>query len=87
MIGPDDAAAFTRYFDGHHLPFRGVPDRGGQLLAQLGQEVNWLRLGRMPALLAVARDGEIVHVHHGGSMRDLPDVDRALAALAAASPA
>ena len=80
-VGPDGAQAFHDYFGREHLPFRGVPDPGGRLLRALGQEVNWLKLGRMPALLAVAPGGEVTHVHHGRSMSDLPDIDRALAAL------
>jgi peroxiredoxin len=86
-FGPDAPAAFRAYFARERLPFRGVPDPGGRLLARLGQEVNWFRLGRMPALLAVRGDGEVVHVHRGRSMRDLPDVDAALAALEAGAPA
>lgn len=86
-FGPDGPSAFRAYFARERLPFRGVPDPGGRLLAQLGQEVNWLRLGRMPALLAVRADGEVVHVHRGRSMRDLPDVDAALAALGVGPPA
>jgi predicted signal transduction protein with EAL and GGDEF domain len=49
--------------------------------------VNWLRLGRMPALLAVAPGRRVVHVHKGRSMSDLPDFDRALGALAGAGTA
>lgn len=82
-VGPDDAKAFHTYFERESLPFRGVPDPGGKVLALLGQEVNWFKLGRMPALLAVTSDGEVVHVHKGGSMRDLPDLDAAVAALGA----
>lgn len=80
-IGPDGAAAFRALFERERIAFRGVPDPGGQLLAVLGQEVNWLRLGRMPALLAVGAGGEVVQVQRGRSMRDLPDLDRALDAL------
>jgi peroxiredoxin len=80
-IGPDGPDAFRDYFGRNGLPFTGVPDPGGKLLGLLGQEVNWLKLGRMPALLAVARDGHVAHIHKGRSMRDLPDFARALEAL------
>jgi peroxiredoxin Q/BCP len=80
-IGPDDGPAFQRYFTRENLPFEGIPDPGGRLLGRLGQEVNWLRLGRMPALLAVDATGRVVHVHKGRTMADLPDFGRALAAL------
>ncbi len=80
-IGPDGPRAFREYFERHGLAFAGIPDPGGRLLALLGQEVNWLKLGRMPALLALGMDGEIVHRHNGRSMSDLPDLDEALRAL------
>ena len=80
-VAPDPPDRVAAYWTAHQIPFRVVADPDGRLLSQLGQEVNWWRLGRMPALLAVGRDGAVVHVHHGRSMRDLPDIDRALAAL------
>jgi peroxiredoxin len=81
-IGPDSAERLRQYWDRHHIPFRAVADPSGALLAQWGQEVSWRRLGRMPALAAVAKDGQIVHTHHGRSMADLPDIDAALSRLA-----
>lgn len=87
VFGPDGPRAFADYFARERMPFRGIPDPDGRLLALLGQEVNWLRLGRMPALLAVDAGGEVVHVHKGQSMRDLPSWDAALAALGRPGPA
>lgn len=80
-IGPDDRAAFQRYFASAGLPFLGVPDPGGETLRRLGQEVNWLKFGRLPALLALARDGEVHQLHHARSVRDLPDFEAAAQTL------
>jgi peroxiredoxin Q/BCP len=80
-IGPDGADAMRRYFEGHAIPFRGIPDPGGELLRALGQEWRLLAFGRMPALLAYARDGREVTRHLGRSARDLGDLDTALAQL------
>lgn len=38
----------------------------------LKQEVNPLKLGRMPALLVVDKEGIIQYAHYGDSMQDIP---------------
>lgn len=40
---------------------------------QYKQEVNLLKLGRMPALLVVDKQGHIRYAHYGHSMSDIPD--------------
>ena len=37
------------------------------------QEVKLLKLGRMPALLVVDREGLIQYEHYGEDMTDIPD--------------
>jgi hypothetical protein len=38
-------------------------------------------MGRMPALLAVNHDGQVVYEHAGRNMRDLPNWQKAIEAL------
>jgi peroxiredoxin Q/BCP len=40
---------------------------------QYKQEVNLLRMGRMPALLVIDKAGRIRYAHYGHSMSDIPD--------------
>jgi hypothetical protein len=37
------------------------------------QQVNLWKLGRMPALLVVDKDGIIRYEHYGDSMQDIPE--------------
>ncbi len=81
-IGPDSADAFRRFWQEHDLPFTGVPDPQKRLLRELKQEVIWWRLGRMPAVLIIDRDGKVVWSHRGSSMQDIPDNETILDRLA-----
>ncbi len=81
VIGPDSATHMRQYWQQHGYEFPAIADPSGKILAQLGQEVNWFKLGRMPALLSIRSDGEMVPVHWGKSMRDLPSIAQALAVL------
>lgn len=74
-IAPDPPEALARYWSTHGLPFRGASDPSGRVLAALGQRVNWLRFGRMPALLAIGAEGRIVGAHYGASMQDVGDTE------------
>lgn len=77
IVAPDPPDRLTRYLSDHHIPVPAVADPSGQLLLQLGQPNQWMKLGRMPALLGVNATGAIVYEHFGKSMRDLPDLKRA----------
>ncbi len=72
VIGPENAAAFARYFDEHDLPFIGLPDPTHRVLKLYGQEVNLFKLGRMPAQVLIDKNGIVRFVHYGHSMADIP---------------
>ena len=72
VIGPEDAAAFARYFGENDLPFIGLPDPAHSVLKLYGQEVNLFKLGRMPAQVLVDKTGLARFVHYGHSMADIP---------------
>ncbi len=42
------------------------------VLKMLKQEVNWTKLGRMPALLILDKEGIIQYAYYGNSMKDIP---------------
>ena len=42
------------------------------VLKMLKQEVNWKKLGRMPALLILDKEGIIQYAYYGNSMKDIP---------------
>jgi peroxiredoxin len=72
VIGPEDAAAFARYFGENDLPFIGLPDPAHSVLKLYGQEVNLFKLGRMPAQVLIDKNGLARFVHYGHSMADIP---------------
>ncbi|GBD15485.1 hypothetical protein HRbin26_00375 [bacterium HR26] len=82
-IGPDTPERFRRYWAEHQLPFLGLADPEHRVAGRYGQEVKLLKLGRLPAVVVVDREGIVRAVHYGGSMRDIPPNETLLATLAA----
>lgn len=80
-IGPDGPRAFRRYWQTESLPFPGLADPRHVVANKYGQQVKWLKMGRMPALFIVDKRGQIRHLHYGESMSDIPASDAVLALL------
>ena len=80
-VGPEDAAAFARYWEQKRLPFVGLPDPKHTVLKRYGQEVKLFKLGRMPAQMIIDRQGHVRYIHYGHSMSDIPPNDEILALL------
>ena len=72
VIGPDNAAAFLNYWQKNDLPFIGLPDPTHSVLKLYGQEVNLFKFGRMPAQVAIDKQGTARFVHYGHDARDIP---------------
>ena len=72
VIGPENAAAFARYFSEHDLPFIGLPDPAHTVLDLFGQQINLFKFGRMPAQLLVDKVGMARFIHYGHDMTDIP---------------
>ena len=43
------------------------------VLKMLNQEVNWVKLGRMPGLLIVDKEGTIKYAYYSNAMHDIPE--------------
>jgi peroxiredoxin len=71
-VGPEGARAFSDFWVSEKMPFIGLPDPRHILAKLYGQEVNPLKMGRMPALIVVDREGKIRYQHYGDSMSDIP---------------
>ena len=72
-IGPDNAQAYQRHWAENKLPYLGLPDPRHQVSNLYGQEWNIFKLGRVPALMLVDKDGQIRYQHYGDSMKDIPE--------------
>jgi peroxiredoxin Q/BCP len=80
-IGPEDAATFADFWSGHKMPFPGIPDPQHIIAGKYGQKVKLLKLGRMPALVVIDRQGRIRYGHYGEAMSDIPTDEEILAML------
>ncbi len=80
-IGPDGPNAFKRYWQENQIPFTGCPDLRSRVADQYYQEVNLFKLGRMPAIFVIDRQGQVRYSHYGDSMADIPENSAILAVL------
>ncbi len=72
-LGPDGPRAFKRYWEENDIPYIGLADIRSKVSDQYYQEVNLLKLGRMPAIFVIDLDGVIRYTHYGNSMSDIPE--------------
>jgi peroxiredoxin len=80
-IGPEDENTFKEYWQREKMPFPGIADPQHIIAKKYGQEVKLLKMGRMPALFVIDREGLIRFEHHGQSMSDIPENKDVLALL------
>jgi peroxiredoxin len=73
ILGPDGPAAFKRTWEMENMPMIGLADPGSKVADQYHQKVNLLKLGRMPALLVIDKQGIVRYIHYGKSMADIPE--------------
>jgi peroxiredoxin Q/BCP len=79
VVGPEDAKAFSKYWQDESLPFVGLPDPSHSVLKLYGQQVNLFKLGRMPAQVLIDKTGTVRFCHYGHSMSDIPENQEVLA--------
>lgn len=72
VVGPDGPRAFQRTWEKEGFPFVGLADPQHTVADLYEQEVNLFKLGRMPAVVVVDKEGRMVYRHHAHSMSDIP---------------
>ena len=72
VVGPENANAFSNYWKKNDLPFIGLSDPSHTVLKRYGQEVNLFKFGRMPAQVAIDKNGTARYVHYGHNAADIP---------------
>ena len=72
VVAPHTAEKVAEYWKKEELSMIGVPDEDGKLAELYGQEWNLLKLGRMPALFVIDRNGAVAFAQYGKSMSDIP---------------
>ncbi len=73
VLGPDGPRAFQRFWQDENMPFIGLADIQSKVASRFYQEVNLLKLGRMPAVVVVDKHGCIRYKHYAAAMSDIPD--------------
>ncbi len=87
VIGPEDRSFFASQWAKGQYPFIGLADPEHRVASRYGQEVKLLKFGRMPAILVIDKQGQVLQSHYAGHMRDYPTNHELLAALDAANAA
>ena len=80
-IGPDGPNAFKRFWSEQEIPYIGLADIKNKVADEYHQEVNLWKLGRMPAVVVVDKEGVIRYSHYGSSMSDIPETREILEVL------
>lgn len=80
-LGPDGPNAFKRFWAEQEMPFIGLADIRSQVASTYHQEINWLKAGRMPAVLVIDKQGMIRFSEYGENMQDIPENETVLKVL------
>ncbi len=72
VVGPENAIAFSMYWNQNNLPFIGLPDSNHTVLKRYGQEVSLFKFGRQPAQVTIDKNGQVRYVHYGHDPSDIP---------------
>ena len=80
-VGPENAKDFAEYWQSRDMPFTGIPDPKHSIADLYSQRVDILKLGRMPAMFVIDKEGKIRFRHYGNSMSDIPKDEDILALL------
>jgi peroxiredoxin len=70
-VAPDNARVLKDFWHEEQIPFIGLPDTDHKVADLYQQEVNPLKLGRMPALFVIDKKGAILFKHYSTSMSDI----------------
>lgn len=81
VVNPEDVAETKAFAQNLALPFLMLVDPNHEVANRYGQEVNLLKLGRLPALVVLDRDGVMRYEHHANSMMDTAKNSDVLAVL------
>jgi peroxiredoxin len=77
-VGPDSREIFNKYWEKQDMPFIGLADPDHKVARQYDQEVNFLKLGRVPAQMIIDKSGILRYVHYSRSMSDIPENEEIL---------
>lgn len=71
-VGPEKRDVFAKFWQENKMPFIGISDSEHKIADLYRQQVNILKLGRMPAQMLIDKKGILRYLHYGRSMKDIP---------------
>ena len=80
-LGPDGPNAFKRFWKENDIPFIGLADVRSRVADQYYQEYNLIKLGRMPSIFVIDKEGLIRYTHYAKAMNDIPENNEILQVL------
>lgn len=81
VLGPEDMDQFSLWWLEQRMPFTGIPDPRHRVARLYNQPANFWKMGRMPTVVVVDRNGNIRMRHQGKVPSDIPPIRRILAVL------
>lgn len=81
VVGPEDSKSFASQWAKEQYPFVGLADPEHTVADRYGQEVKLLKMGRMPAIMVIDKQGQVLQSHYADNMRDYPANSELLALL------
>jgi peroxiredoxin len=81
VVCPEDEATVAEHWQSEGYPFVGLADPRHSVAKLYGQEVNLFKLGRMPMMAVLDKEGRVVYEHHAASMSDIPSNESILKLL------
>jgi peroxiredoxin len=81
VVARETPAAMRQYWTRQRLPYLAIPDPAGRLGKLYGQRWRLFKLGLMPALFVIDRQGAVMYARYGSSMCDIPDDGEVLEVL------
>ncbi len=80
-VGPEDQKSFSAWWQQHKMPFVGIADPEHIIADSYGQQVKFLKLGRLPASMLIDKKGYVRYQYYGGSMSDIAENQRILSLI------
>ena len=84
-VARHDEKKVQNYWKENQLPYMGIPDPDAGLGNLYHQQSKILKLGLMPAMFVIDKQGKIAFSHYSSSMSDIPTNDSVLKVLAGLS--
>jgi len=82
VIAPHNRETVREYWEKERIAYAGIPDPEGNVGKLYGQEWNLFKLGRMPALFIIDRNGKVAFAQYAKSMTDIPSNTELLGVIA-----